>query len=43
MTGDEKEVCDDFRMFRMVEGAGHWIPQEKPDEVVRAILEFIDF
>ncbi|GAM36648.1 hypothetical protein TCE0_018r05896 [Talaromyces pinophilus] len=43
MTSDEKEVCDDFRMFKMVEGAGHWIPQEKPDEVVRAILEFIDF
>ncbi|EED17516.1 epoxide hydrolase, putative [Talaromyces stipitatus ATCC 10500] len=39
MTGEEKEVCDDFRMFRMVEGAGHWIPQEKPDEVVQAILE----
>jgi pimeloyl-ACP methyl ester carboxylesterase len=35
----DKSVCADFRFLRMVQGAGHWIPQEKPDEVVKGILE----
>lgn len=34
-------VCEDFRFFKMVEGAGHWIPQEKPNEVVEGILELV--
>ncbi|OKL61027.1 hypothetical protein UA08_03829 [Talaromyces atroroseus] len=38
MSGD-KDVCSDFRFLRMVQGAGHWIPQEKPAEVVQGILE----
>ena len=26
----------------IVEGAGHWVQQEKPDEVNRALLDFLD-
>ncbi|KAH8703210.1 putative epoxide hydrolase [Talaromyces proteolyticus] len=34
--------CEDFRFFKIVEGAGHWIPQEKPDEVVEGILNLVN-
>jgi pimeloyl-ACP methyl ester carboxylesterase len=26
----------------MVEGAGHWLPQERPDEVNRALLALFE-
>ena len=26
----------------IVEGAGHWVQQEKPDEVNGALLDFLD-
>lgn len=35
-------VCTDFRFLKIVDGAGHWIPQEKPDEVVEGILRLIN-
>lgn len=41
MVGDEKEVCDDFRLFRLIPNAGHWIQQERPDELVKSIFEFL--
>lgn len=34
-------VCSDFRKLRLVDGAGHWVPQENPEEVVETILELI--
>lgn len=40
MSGD-KSVCSDFRFMRIVQGAGHWVQQEKPAEVVQGILELI--
>jgi pimeloyl-ACP methyl ester carboxylesterase len=35
-------LCDQERWkgVRMVEGAGHWVQQEKPEEVVEALLSF---
>ncbi|KAJ5354006.1 hypothetical protein N7541_006570 [Penicillium brevicompactum] len=33
--------CADLRILRMVDGVGHWTPQESPDEVTRAILDLI--
>ncbi|KAL2013677.1 hypothetical protein VTN00DRAFT_1202 [Thermoascus crustaceus] len=34
-------VCEDFRFLRTIDGAGHWVPQEKPEEVAEAILELV--
>lgn len=34
-------VCSDFQTMRLVDGVGHWAPQECPDEVVEVILELV--
>ncbi|KAJ5562705.1 hypothetical protein N7535_002849 [Penicillium sp. DV-2018c] len=34
--------CADLRILRLIDGVGHWTPQESPEEVVRAILDLID-
>ena len=39
-TGDADLA--DHRGNVLVEGAGHWVQQEKPDEVNRALLDFLD-
>ena len=31
----------DLRAKVIIEGAGHWVQQERPDEVNRALLEFL--
>jgi pimeloyl-ACP methyl ester carboxylesterase len=33
--------CDDLRLVRLMEGAGHWLQQERPAEVNDALLEFL--
>jgi pimeloyl-ACP methyl ester carboxylesterase len=33
-TGDYREV--------LVDGAGHWLQQERPDEVNKVLLEFLE-
>lgn len=33
-------ACTDFRGVHFVDGAGHWVQQEQPDEVARLMLEF---
>ncbi|HXW38166.1 MAG TPA: alpha/beta hydrolase, partial [Acidimicrobiales bacterium] len=33
---------DDHRGTVSIEGAGHWVQQERPDEVNRALLGFLD-
>jgi len=33
--------CTDLRFERIIEGVGHWVQQEAPDEVTAALLEFL--
>jgi microsomal epoxide hydrolase len=33
--------CADLRILRLVDGVGHWTPQESPEEVSRTILDLI--
>jgi pimeloyl-ACP methyl ester carboxylesterase len=35
------KICTDFRGVRYVEGTGHWLPQERPQEAVEEILGLI--
>ncbi|KAJ5573944.1 uncharacterized protein N7459_008371 [Penicillium hispanicum] len=37
MTGGA--TCSDFRILRLLDGVGHWVPQESPDEVAQTIIE----
>ncbi len=34
-------ACSDYRGTVLVDGAGHWVQQEQPDAVVRAIIGFM--
>lgn len=38
----QRELCDDLRMERIIPGAGHWVQQERPNEVSSALLEFLN-
>ena len=33
--------CTDYRGTTLIDGEGHWIQQEAPDAVNRALLEFL--
>ena len=33
--------CDDLRYAKLIDGAGHWLQQERPAEVNAALLEFL--
>jgi pimeloyl-ACP methyl ester carboxylesterase len=35
------KICTDFRGVRYVEGTGHWLPQERPQEAIEEILGLI--
>lgn len=35
------EVCSQFRGTELVEGAGHWVQQEQPEEVVKILKRFL--
>jgi pimeloyl-ACP methyl ester carboxylesterase len=35
-------ACADFRGCHLVEGAGHWVQQEKPAHVNRLLIEFLE-
>ncbi|KAE8419353.1 Alpha/Beta hydrolase protein [Aspergillus pseudocaelatus] len=37
----DERVCSDFRVLRLVDGVGHWAPQECPEIVVEVILELL--
>jgi pimeloyl-ACP methyl ester carboxylesterase len=34
-------ACAAFHGVVFVDGAGHWVQQEQPEEVVRLVLEFL--
>jgi pimeloyl-ACP methyl ester carboxylesterase len=38
----ETTACAQWRGAHLVEGAGHWVQQEQPEEVSRLLLQFID-
>lgn len=35
-------ACTDFRDCHLIEGAGHWVQQEKPDEVNALLSDFLE-
>ncbi len=37
----QTEVCIDLRGCHWVDGAGHWVQQERPEDVVRLLLGFV--
>ena len=37
----QESACTRMRGCHLLEGAGHWVQQERPDEVVRRLLEFL--
>jgi pimeloyl-ACP methyl ester carboxylesterase len=37
----QQRLCTDFRGLHLVEGAGHWVQQERSEEVVKLILDFL--
>ena len=36
-----REKMADLRLVEMIEGAGHWVQQERPDQVNDALLRFL--
>lgn len=36
-----EDYCTDHRFTTFIEGAGHWVQQEKPSEVNRLVLDFL--
>jgi pimeloyl-ACP methyl ester carboxylesterase len=37
----QTKVCTDFRGVHLLDGAGHWVQQEQPEEVSRLMIEFL--
>lgn len=37
----QHRLCTDFRGVHLVEGAGHWVQQERSDEVAKLLLGFL--
>ena len=37
----ETTACSQWRGARLVDGAGHWVQQEQPEEVSRLLLQFL--
>ena len=35
------QVCTRWRGAHLIEGAGHWVQQERPEEVTRLLLDFL--
>ncbi|HLM10979.1 MAG TPA: alpha/beta hydrolase, partial [Reyranella sp.] len=37
----QKVACTNMKEIHLIEGAGHWVQQEQPDEVNRLLLQFL--
>ena len=37
----QNEVCTDMRAVHLVDGAGHWVELEQPEETSRLLIEFL--
>ena len=37
----QTDACTDFRGCHLIEGAGHWVQQERPDEVNALLNGFL--
>ena len=37
----QKQACTNMKDIHLIEGAGHWVQQEKPDEVNRLLIQFL--
>ena len=37
----QKAACTRMKDIHLIEGAGHWVQQEQPDEVNRLLLKFL--
>lgn len=37
----QNEACTDMRGVHMVDGAGHWVQQEQPEETSQLLIEFL--
>ncbi|MFK7856677.1 MAG: alpha/beta fold hydrolase [Granulosicoccus sp.] len=37
----QNKLCTNFKGLHLVEGAGHWVQQEQPEEVCRLVAEFL--
>ncbi len=37
----QEEACKDMRGVHLVDGAGHWVQQEQPEETSRLLLDFL--
>lgn len=35
-------LCTNFKGLHLIEGAGHWVQQEQPEEVCRLLTEFLE-
>jgi pimeloyl-ACP methyl ester carboxylesterase len=38
----QSSVCTDMRFVELLDGAGHWVQQERPDDVTRLLLRFLE-
>ena len=38
----QTSACTRMRDIHLIDGAGHWVQQEQPEEVTRRLLAFLD-